>query len=238
MAFFEGLEALDLPGLIAFILQLFEMAGIVKSDKVSTVKQHLPGVWGLSRTDEGIWVSLLTRLEKSALLALTRIVGEMRLDQVQDFRLNVASAPIRMIPVKDKDGKVVGAEPAKEFTDADNRVRFLREVCALEEEKGARWVIDEFIVKHQLVGEKPSALMAWLDKNICEFFGVKNLDGLTEKKLVEGLKKIAGQLKELREKRMGTKLPMRNFFAQALQSWLFWPIVLAILAVTILPTFF
>lgn len=164
----------------------------------------------VSKVDEGIWLSLITRLNKKQKDALTRLLGFLeRFREKDSFRLTVINAPIATTTIddpdpKDEKKKIRRVVKVGEYSNKDTRVVFLKEIAQLVDDPA--WgpeKVRDMLRTHELATENKVAenalkfwngTLAWMNERVCEFFEVGSLDKITFAKVVEVLNVRADQV--------------------------------------------
>lgn len=173
----------------------------------------------VSKVDEGIWLSLITKLKPEQKLAITYLLEFLDgFGERDSFRLTVVNAPIatkidEVLDPGDKDGKKKIKKVVKvgEFSDEDTRVIFLRDLADMVNDPA--WGLDAvrgMLRTHALATENKVAkraldfwngTLAWLNGRVCEFFEVNNLQEITFAKVVDVLnvrtEQVAGYVNTL-----------------------------------------
>lgn len=174
----------------------------------------------VSKVDEGIWLSLITQLNKKQKGALTRLLGFFeRFREKDSFRLTVINAPIATTTIEDQDPKdekkkIKRIVKVGEYSNRDTRVVFLKEIAQLVDDPA--WgpeKVRDMLRAHELATENKVAenalkfwngTLVWMNERVCEFFEVESLDKITFAKVVEVLNiradQVAGYVNTLAEK--------------------------------------
>lgn len=165
----------------------------------------------VSKVDEGIWLSLITKLKKEQKDAITRLLALLtRFREKDAFRLTVVNAPVATTIIEipdpgDKEGKKKIKKVVKvgEFSDDDTRVIFLRDIADLVNDSA--WgpeKVRDMLRAHELATENKVAeralnfwngTLAWMNKQVCAFFEVNSLDEITLAKVMSALDTVAEQ---------------------------------------------
>lgn len=173
-----------------------------------------------SKVDEGMWLSLITKLDKKQKGAITRLLESLdRFRERDSFRLTVVDAPVATITDEapdpsDKTGqkKIRKVVKVGEYSDEDTRVIFLRAIADLvdDPEWGPEAVrnmlrtnelaTENNVAKHALRFWDES--LSWMNKRMCAFFGVNSLEEITLAKSIAALnaEKAAGYIDGIAEK--------------------------------------
>ncbi len=202
-----------------------------------------------SKVDEGMWTSLMARLNQIQWLALTRLLEFLdRFHEKESFRLTVVDAPTAVTIIddvpdpSDRTGvkKIQKVIKVGEYSDQDNRVIFLRKIADLvDDDKWGVEKVRDMLRTHQLATENKIAKYAltlwkgfqsWAEKTVREIFGVNSLGEITPKMLTD---MVAGEIHTF-----ATKIPE---VSDADLSSDFWkpmykrhPVFAVILAITII----
>lgn len=158
----------------------------------------------VSKVDEGIWLSLITKLKREQRDAITLLLEKLdRFREKDSFRLTVVNAPIATIPDPgDKEGKK--RVKVGEYSDEDTRVIFLRDIADLVSDTtyGPDKVVD-MLRKHELATENKVAeralkfwngTLAWMNGRVCAFFEVNSLGEITLAKVMGAMNVAAEQV--------------------------------------------
>jgi hypothetical protein len=155
----------------------------------------------VSKVDEGMWLSLIARLNEKQKWAITRLLDLLDRSRERDsFRLTVVNAPVATTIIEDeipdpadpagkKKKKVKRVVKVGEYSDQDTRVVFLRDIADLVDDPN--WgpiAVRNMLRTHELATENKVAERAlefwnrtldWMNGVVCHFFKVKSLDKIT-----------------------------------------------------------
>jgi len=215
--------------------------------------QRMPQMFGIGRGDEQIFEALRQLVDSNKRGKIDIVMKVMASHEKDIFCLTVAGMPcggkLEDKPVKDpKKGQPTSTKEkvSWEFTENDLRVKYLNDVAdevinVGGDEKAARKVVkamrDRDLITRNEYAQKIYDVWArasnWAWKNLCQFFGVKNLDEITEKKLTAGIKKAKAWLESKRIRKnaeYSVRHEKRNKILAGI--WMFVAVIAAITAAT------
>lgn len=174
----------------------------------------------VSRVDEGMWLSLFTKLTGKQKRAVTRLLEFLnRFGERDSFRLTVVNAPIATVVIevpdpKDKKKKTKKVVKVGEYTDEDTRVIFLRDIAVLVDDPA--WgpkAVRDMLRTHNLatenkVGKRALELwkgfLSWARRTVCDFFEVDSLDEITTDMVAGRLNVIADRIPDRSDAELNT----------------------------------
>lgn len=170
----------------------------------------------ISKVDEGIWTTLLSKLSETQKQAITLLLEHLKgFHEVESFRYTLVNAPAATTSTiidedvpdpadKTKTKKIKRVVKVGEYSDQDARVVFLRQIADLVDKWGPKEVCN-MLRTHQLVTENKVARQAlafwnkslvWAEKEVCEFFGVKKLKDITFDHFTDQVNKAAEKVEK------------------------------------------
>lgn len=150
-------------------------------ERKEAARQHLPRLFGWGKADERIWAELMVPLGMRKNLTLTSLLSVMTDKEVTNFRIEITGMKAQMTVGDEKNRENI------EFTDHDIRVRFLKEIVAMVEDKGPRAVV-HILRTHQLIGGSSSSEK--LKSFAAKFLGLADIGDLADPaKVTEAINK-------------------------------------------------
>ncbi|MDO8604181.1 MAG: hypothetical protein Q7K40_02155 [bacterium] len=150
-------------------------------EKKEAVKQQLPSLFGWGKADEQIYATLLAVLEPAEVTSLTTLVAKMDDNEAEQFRVIVTG-----IRTETEEGDAKHRVNI-EFTDKDNRVKFLKSLAKQIGTGDASSALD-MLKKNKFLSGEPSSLKA--KKFAAKMLGLASIDDLAEPaKIVEAIEK-------------------------------------------------
>lgn len=184
--------------------------GGAKGDMRSKIVSNFSAYF--SKVDEGIWISLITKLDNKQKATITRLLKLFDLFRERDsFRLTVVNAPLTTIVVEetdptDKNKKIKKVVKVGEYSDQDPRVIFLKDIADLVDDP--EWgpeAVRDMLRTHELATENKVAkhalamwdgFLSWMHKTVCELFEVESLDQITWDMITEKINLVANKIPE------------------------------------------
>lgn len=170
----------------------------------------------LSKVDEGMWTTLLSRLSTVQKTAITLLLTYLdRFHEVASFRYTLINAPSGVsskvveedIPDpadSTKTKRVKRVIKVGEYSDDDARVIFLRDIADLvNDPKWGPEAVRDMLRTQKLATENKiarHALELWkgflseMKKVVCAFFGMNNFDEITKAHIAAAIQKLTAKI--------------------------------------------